>query len=299
MISKKVTYLQELVFSENLVKGMEDTVVMPMFNTLGLKHGFSLGPGSKNMSERFAAEGQADIVARVEDFLRRLGMATLAKSFLAINPNPQHLRVVDITQTMVTQAAARPLERPNVESVVTADCLFTTVPNVPLLMKAADCPDVLLYGIGTNNTPVIGLVHAGRPQVNEDVVPLAILHMIESYGVAPHKVVAGIAPGIPPKNYFIQEADSQIIDSEKWDGFALQMPANETRPARIHLDVTGKIIHQLLENGILPSNIQAYGDTVDTYELASQNPHLAFSHRYATETGQPHKNGRFLVAIQL
>lgn len=283
--------LDELVFSPNQTPGQENTAIIPLLKIAGINHAIAIGPGSENMAESFNFDS-SDLVKKQTDFLSQNGFAPFTTSYISSVPRPGEALVTDIEKRNETGHALQ----------IPAEGMFTKISNVPLIHKPADCPTAILSARDATNQPILGLIHLGRPQVNKRVTEQALEHLENKYGVDLTTLTIGITPSIGPKHYVIKQADQDtkhLIDETYWGMYA-QKDSLEGVPL-IRVDVLGKILSILTTYGVPNHQIQAYGhnDSVDTYFLASQQPRAAFSHRFATATGQPEKNGRIMVACQV
>lgn len=285
-----VSLLNELHYAPGQQKDHEDTIILPSLQAVNLLHAISIGPESKNMAQAYNVTND-DLVERQNIFLTKNHLSTLPHAYISYVPQSHEPVIQDITEINQTGGAIQ----------LPAEGLFTTLRNTPLIHKPADCPTAIIYA-KKDDAPVLGLAHLGRPQVNKRVTEQAIDHVTKVYSVHPQDIYIGISPSIGPKHYFLKAADQEkynFIDKDYWGDYAREDTLENE--AIIRIDVLGKILSVLEKKGISSRNIEAYGhnDAVDTYELASLTPPLSFSHRFATETQQPERNGRIMVASQL
>jgi len=285
-----VKLLNQLAFQPGQISGQEDSIILPLFKELDIPHAISIGLQSQNMAQTFN-HSLDDLEVRQDKFLTKNNLELLNKAYFSTVPTEKDTTIGDISTPNNT---LHPIVYP-------ADVIFTHLSSTPLIHKPADCPTAIIFA-KKNILPVLGLAHLGRPQVNKKVTEQAIDHVTDFYMINPRDIFIGISPSIGPKHYFIKKKDQEVhhfIDRSYWGEFAWE-DASYDEPI-IRIDVLGKILSVIKQKGVPDENIEAYGhsDAVDTYHLASLTPPLAFSHRYATETNQPHKNGRFMVAAQL
>lgn len=282
--------LNSLHFRSGQESGKEDTITLPLLEKLGIPHAISIGPQSRNMAETFN-HLHGDLDKRQNEFLTKNNLESLNKAYFSTVPSKEEKSIGEITiPNNSSQAIAFP-----------ADVVFSQLLSTPLIHKPADCPTAIIYA-KKDNTSVLGLAHLGRPQVNKRVTEQTIDHLTKIYSVHHQDIYMGISPSIGPAHYFIKVVDQEkyhFIDQDYWGNYAWE-DTLETE-AIIRVDVLGKILSVLEEKGIPSENIEAYGHgaAVDTYELASLTPPQSFSHRFATHTNQPEKNGRIMVAAQL
>ncbi|MBI5030386.1 MAG: peptidoglycan editing factor PgeF [Chloroflexi bacterium] len=78
------------------------------------------------------------------------------------------------------------------------DALITNVPNIPLLLRFADCVPILFFD------PVqraIGVAHAGWRGTVMQIATKTAQAIFDTYGTRPHDLIACIAPSIGPCCY--------------------------------------------------------------------------------------------------
>lgn len=75
------------------------------------------------------------------------------------------------------------------------DALITNEPNVPLMVKTADCQGILLYAPDVH---ALGVVHSGWRGSVQNIVGETIFRMIEQYGCDPSQMQAAISPSLGP-----------------------------------------------------------------------------------------------------
>ncbi|MDZ4093160.1 MAG: polyphenol oxidase family protein [Arthrobacter sp.] len=134
--------------------------------------------------------------------------------------------------------------------VPTADAPTADVPTVdamvsfgePLAVMVADCVPVVLVGDRAGGeTPVLAVVHAGRPGVASGVVPAAVLRMRE-LGAA--EITAWIGPSVCGRCYEVPE--------DMRDHVAARVPAARCTTSRgtPGLDLPAAVRSQLQDNGV-------------------------------------------------
>lgn len=283
--------LDQLAYKSGQEPFHEDTVIIPLLTLKGITHAISMGPASQNMAESFNFSG-VGLSAIQKEFLQKNSLSDFSTAYISHVPRPEEDKLIDITKPNKSGASL----------AVPAEGMFTTLPGVPLIHKPADCPTAIIYGKSSTGNAVLGLIHLGRPQVNNRTTETALEHLEKKYDVDLTTITVGISPSISPSHYFIKEQDQvakNILDLSYWDGYVKRNEINH-QPV-LQVNVLGKILSVLSEFGVPEQNIQAYGHSpeVDTYTLAAKNPPLAFSHRYAISTNQPEKNGRIMVACEL
>lgn len=286
--------LTKLVYKPGQEQGKEDAVIFPLLEASNVLHAICIGPGVTNMAESCDPKNTHEVIARQEAFLSKHGFSSLSDACIHIVPPNGQAKIIAITEKQHSASKGG--------TVISAECLFTTLPTIPLIHKPADCPTIIITALAKDGKRVLGIAHLGRPQVNERVTEQVIDYLFEHYGSKPKDIIGGISPSIGPQYYFIKQKDQKekhIIDRDYWGKFAYE--DEEKNESIIRVDIVGKILSVLHEKGIPEANIQVYSgsDAVDTFALASKNPPEAFSYRYAIATNQPERNGRMMVVCQL
>lgn len=78
-------------------------------------------------------------------------------------------------------------------SIADTDAFITDKKNLPLAIFTADCLSVFLYD---QNTPAIGLVHAGRRSTQQEITAKVVELMQEKFGTDTQFLYALFGPGI-------------------------------------------------------------------------------------------------------
>lgn len=208
-----------------------------------------------------------DVSAVKENHQRALGPLGLDPGQV-VSPWQVHGATVD-----VVGARQRGTVRPQTDALVTA------VPDVPLMMRFADCAPVLLFD------PVrraISLVHAGWRGVVAGVVSASIRTLRERFGSSPSDIWAGIGPTIGPCCYEVGSDVAEEIASACPGGPAVVHAVD----GHVHADLPAAVVAQLRASGV--ERIEQAG------LCTSCRVREFFSHR--TEGG---RTGRFGVVIGL
>jgi hypothetical protein len=289
MMPKKASILKKLV----MLKGTKNIAILPMFKQLGIIHGMSVGSKTKNMGESFE-ENVLAVRKRNEKFLKKIGAKSLKNSFMMLKVDRGVSPITEITDKMVEESKKQ--KRETIKTELRTEALVT-MESIPLMAKVGDCFVATIYGKTQNNKNVIALLHLSRNQVDNLLIEKVIeLLVSEKYGCRAEEMYAGVFLGMGQKYHTIKaEHKNDLIKEKNWKGFIKKSKDGKL----LHLDSFGNILFQLMKSGIDGEKIEAYGysDAVDTFALAKK--HEAFSHRYATSTNQPERNGRHLVVVQL
>lgn len=89
-----------------------------------------------------------------------------------------------------------------------ADAIITHLPNIPLLITAADCVPILLY---CPEKKIFGLVHAGWRGTALSIAEKAVIAMQENYLARPSQIIAAIGPAIGQKNYEVSQEVADVL----------------------------------------------------------------------------------------
>lgn len=109
-------------------------------------------------------------------------------------------------------------ERHRGTRIKNVDALLTNAPNVPLLLRFADCVPIFLYD---PTHRAIGVVHAGWRGTVLKIVTRAAQTMFASFGTRPRDLIAGIAPSIGPCCYrigdqVIAQVRAAFTNADEW-----------------------------------------------------------------------------------
>jgi YfiH family protein len=112
------------------------------------------------------------------------------------------------THSAKVQVVDSPLTK---KDFVKADAILTSTPGIILLMRFADCLPILLYDSVSHT---IGIVHVGWLGTVRKTILVAVEKLIETFGVDPKNLSAGIGPSIGPDHYPVREdVISQVRNS--------------------------------------------------------------------------------------
>lgn len=258
-----------------------------VFNKLPVNAAFSTD--GQNMDSRFElVQNPSRFTSeRTEAFLERAGFPNGPRVIFHPEKRTPEQPILEITSDMVDSSVG--------EIISGSDVMFTTVPDVALLVKPADCPTSVVHAITSSGNHVAGIIHAGRGEIGDAVPQKALSFLKERWGVRMKDITVGISPSMSQEHHFVDSEYAKTLPTS-WNGWLKDAPPHEQNNELLFggklVDAPGKLIDVYREFGI-PANQIALHMT-DTYG----NPRL-LSHRYASETGQPEKNGRFAVAINL
>lgn len=175
-------------------------------------------------------------------------------------------------------------DQPDVENSETqADALASSLENVLLAVKTADCVPIL---VGDARTKSFAAIHAGWRGTVRSIVPQTIAKMRATFGANPRDLICAVGPAAGCENY---EIGRDVIDafSEKFPQSAHLFRATRENHAFIDLHLANK--EQLLSAGVAEENI--FTAPFCTMERSD----LFFSYRLESKTQG--KTGRLLSVI--
>ncbi|KKQ25665.1 MAG: Multi-copper polyphenol oxidoreductase, laccase [Candidatus Woesebacteria bacterium GW2011_GWA1_37_8] len=167
------------------------------------------------------------------------------------------------------------------EHAVRCDALITKQRNLFLFLLIADCLQVILFD---PKNKALGIVHVGWRGADLEIVKKTLNRMEEVYRTDPKDLIVGFGPSARKENY-IKENPGQINDV-RWKDFL-----EEVGDGKFKVDVSGFCRHQLLDSGVLNSNI--YDSGIDTV-----TDNRFFSH-YRQNILPHDKQGRFACVVGL
>nr|MBI5455818.1 laccase domain-containing protein [Candidatus Levybacteria bacterium] len=261
--------------------------------TLPIKHAFSWGKESGNMSPDFSGEeGEGAVVARIKDFLEASEMEYRNDANTAGIFEGSHLQMQEIVfEDLKDQPETR----------FESNFMFTRDPRVLLSIRPGDCNASILYAKDRMGRDLVGIIHSSAQSANAGLPRYAIEYLIQEEDVDISTIKIGITPGISRKHYSInQESDAiknqtidRVIVERNWKQHIDQHDPSQGDEQRRHVDILGATIMQYVEAGVSPENIEAID--VDTWEASARGE--SFSREHSNEIGKP--QGRYMVAVQL
>lgn len=249
----------------------------PLLSNASVQHGFSWG-SQINMAYKWDVDPES-VTERIEIFLATLGM----------QPNTNALVIEAYADREIFDATPESipmLENRGTRGTFTAaHAVFTDMAGIPVTVKPGDCLATICYGVNYKG-PVVGIIHAGRREINAGLPYDALTHFLERYKVEQDSVLLGITPGLGKINHTLTRDQLSTLDTAFWQRYL------DENGDTINVNSLGLLLEQFRKL-VKPEAIQAYD--VDTYAEALKGK--TFSHRYSSITGQ--QNGRYLAAIQI
>lgn len=305
----------DILQTVEITKG-SNLVEFPILRTEPVEAGFSWGKdqmsdiwAEKNLrargitDETLIKKAKAEALVRRDQFLLS-GEMSVPPRVAKIAPakvKEEH-QIEEVTQEDVNKHMA---SGANDAMDVAANFIVTRVEGLTLQVNPADCPSYVLSGRDAKGEPILGLLHAGRDEVNEELPKKAILYM-KAMGCDLSTLKIAGCPGVAKENYYIQEKDRETVlkgNDAIWGnklsvGEAIE---NGKKVPVVYLDLLGRAIDQFTQVGMRANQIQAYG--VDTYEAAKRGE--TFSHRWWQNVNKkenpeyPVDSGRMTLAAMI
>lgn len=282
--------LTEVVY----MPGYENKVAfLPFLETLPIKHAFSWGKKSGNMSPVYAGEEGEDVVrARIKDFLEASGIEYKNDANTVGIFEGSHLQMQKIVfEDLKNQP----------ETKFESNFIFTRDPRVLLSIRPGDCNVSILYARDRMGRDLVGIIHSSAQSTNAGLPRYAIEYLTQEEDVDISTIRIGITPGISKDHYSIsQESDAiknktidRIIVERNWKQHIDPHDQSQGDEQRRHVDILGATIMQYVEAGVSPASIEAID--IDTWGASARGE--GFSNEHSKETGK--SQGRYMVAVQL
>lgn len=163
---------------------------------------------------------------------------------------------------------------------IKADGIFTSNPDVTLLMRFADCVPIMIFD---KTKHVVGIIHAGWKGTVNRIAERAIERISKQYGSSAKDLVAAIGPSIGPDHY---EIGDEVVRRIKQNLSDIEDSVLITRNDKVFMDLWEANRLLLKKAGIK----KILNDQICT----ACDTNLWFSHR--AERG---KTGRFAAMIGL
>jgi YfiH family protein len=207
----------------------------------GFANGFSTRTGGVSMIPENALNLSGLVDDTEENILenRRRFLAVIGGDFTLATAWQVH---GDAVKTVENLEAAR-------EGNEKFDALISSLPNVLVGVKTADCVPVL---IGDARTKSFAAVHAGWRGTAQSIAAKAIENMRETYGVNPADLTCAVGPAAVCR----YEIGQDVIDA-----FAENLPNRSehlftpTRDGHAYVDLHRANFEQLTAGGVRPENI--------------------------------------------
>ena len=172
------------------------------------------------------------------------------------------------------------LTDPARQDEIIGDGLITNQPGLTLFLVVADCIGAVIFDPISKS---VGLIHAGRKGVEQNILQKAVLSLGTEYGAKPSDLILITSPSISDKSYVFDSPEG--IDVKFWG-----QDVSKGQDGKYHMDIKGRFEAQAIKAGIKKPNI-----TISPTDTFTDNSY--FSHRRSMATGEP--EGRFAVFAQI
>ena len=251
------------------------TYQSPLLLQRGIVHAFSTRVGgvspapfdSLNLGNPSGCESQ-DENPNLEENYGRLMAAIGASQMLRAWVKQVHGRSVEMLEREPESEYGETLEaevRDRFSGQISADAGVTSVPNVLLTIRIADCVPVL---IASGDRKVVAAIHAGWRGVVGNVVEKAVRGMREAGAVA-DGMVAAIGPCICTENF---EVGHEVAEEFARQGLGEMVhPVEGKNP---HIDLQAAVRRQLESAGVKDvdgNSVCTFRDAADFYSHRREN----------------------------
>lgn len=130
------------------------------------------------------------------------------------------------------------------------DGLLTSTKNICLIIKSADCLPIYIYDPVKS---VIGMIHSGWRGTQKGIAKEAIKSMIDEFASNPTDIKVYFGPAIDKENFLVRKDVYQFF-ADQFPEY-MEYVSNDQRK----LDLLGINEKQLVDSGLLPSNIKKSG----------------------------------------
>jgi copper oxidase (laccase) domain-containing protein len=189
-----------------------------------------------NMDLRFSD----DALRNFQSFLKKHGVSP-AGSFSPMLG--QNYRIITIDDSNKEKFAGRFIENGDLRENYHCDAVIACNANIPVAFRVGDCPVVLIVGYSSGEETTMALVHAGRAELQAEILKTAAARMMSSdYRMHARSATAYVFPHICKHCYKLEYLDAAT--KEKAGNFL------EFFNGHYHLDLMSWLRHQLKEAGI-------------------------------------------------
>ncbi len=203
---------------------------------------------------------------------KELSMESLAAKYSTLSW--EHLKQVHSARIVESLKPTDPRSSSGAYAIVEADAHFTTVPNLSLVVKSADCVPVLIACGAVDKPPAVCAIHAGWRGVNTDIVLNSLRALLER-GYAPTKMHVAIGPHIQQKSFEVgldvaRELKQTAMRAGLSDLSKIIVP-HETDHMKRKVDLAAIVRAQLKSFQITEAAIDTVGaiDTLTSLEWSS------------------------------
>lgn len=188
-----------------------------------------------NMDPRFPG----DALDNYQAFLEKYNLNAESSFSPALG---QNYRIITIDESNEEKFAGRFIENGDSREKYHCDAVIVCNANIPIAFRVGDCPVVLIVGEASQGEKAIAIVHAGRAELQAEILKTAAARMISDYRMHLLSATAYVFPHICKHCYSLQYVDPAT--EEKAGNFL------EFANGYYHLNLMSWLRHQLEEAGI-------------------------------------------------
>lgn len=239
----------------------------------GVSHGwFGVSLGDTMRRDTMTEEEATRVEQRWEQACRALSM------------NPRDL--VNTTGLFQTDKVQLLTATAKGQTVGEADGYVTSAQKLPIVLRGADCMNILIY---EPDAKVMSVVHAGGKGIASDILKNVAQTMINQ-GAELKKVIVAIGPAIAPQHF----VPTMEIDHFTLDTIQSANPSKvQLTDGRVGYDIVRTACNKLEELGVSPNNIEVSGiDTVSSPDFYSWE-----RDRIDNPTVSMYRNGLFVEIL--
>jgi polyphenol oxidase len=191
--------------------------------------GASKGPYASLNLSHWVGDDRDDVSENLERAHRALGL----RRSMTVQANQCHSTSVHLA----TSADCG-------QAVPNCDILMTNEPDVPMMLRYADCTPVLLFDPDHH---AVAVVHSGWRGTVQGAARVAVESMAEHFGTRPAQLVAVIGPSIGPCCY---EVGDEVVDAVRAAFSDPEQLIPKGYAGRHHFDLWAANEHWLAEAGV-------------------------------------------------
>ena len=255
------------------------TYQSPLLRAAGVIHAFSTriggiseGPFSSlnlgNPANCESPDPQSNVLTNFERLQRAIGAAHMRRAWVT----QVHGRQVELLEPEPENEYAETLDaelRDRFSGQTEADAIVSTVPNVLLTIRVADCVPILLAGVAAGDGQAVAAIHAGWRGVVGNVIAKTVRAMHE-VGSPPAGLIAAIGPCISAAHFEVGDEVAEEFVRQGLAAAVVRSPAGGKKP---HVDLQAAVRMQLETAGV--QRIDDHGPEACTFS----NPTDFYSHR--------------------
>jgi len=188
-----------------------------------------------NMDPRFSDNA----LANFHSFLEKHSISPAESFSPALGKN---YGIITIDESNEERYVGKFIEYDDPREEYHCDAVIVNNISIPVAFRVGDCPVVLIIGESPGEKTTMALVHAGRAELQADILTATVDQMISNHRIHPRSCTAYIFPHICKHCYRLKYLDAAT--EEKAKHFL------ELANGYYHLDLMGWLKQQLKEAGI-------------------------------------------------